>query len=78
MDNEYILEYNIGDTVYHLLDEENKGIIVGMNIRDGGVSYFVVWKDMVERLHSPSELTNVKPEPEVKPIGFIEKPNGNP
>lgn len=53
-------KFDFGDVVYHrTAKEERKGIIVGWNVRPGGIQYVVAWDAETTEVHFDIELTTV-------------------
>lgn len=53
------LAFHLGQTVYHRLAGEDRepGIVTGIMIRPGSVSYLVTWPNRVEQSHYAMELS---------------------
>jgi len=54
------VQHRIGDTVYHRMDPETKGMVTGFSVRPTGILYCVTWSDGVgeECHHYAMELTD--------------------
>ena len=50
--------YKIGQTVYHRMNDEAKGIITGITIRPGWFTYQVTWGSLEESPHYELELSD--------------------
>lgn len=50
--------YQIGQTIYHRVDGESRGIITGIIIRPDHFIYYVVWGDRMEMQHYEMELSD--------------------
>ena len=55
------LKFEFGETVFHKVDPDNPGMITGVSIRPGGVTWCVTWSDdLEEKWHYEIELTTEK------------------
>lgn len=55
------VQFPIDSVVYHKLEPDKPGIVVGITVRSGGrVAYHVAWGRDDENNHYPSELTDEK------------------
>ncbi len=50
--------FQLGETVYHKLAPDDKGIVTGICLRPGHTQYFVTWADKTETIHFEMELTD--------------------
>lgn len=54
-------KFEIGSTVYHLTNPDEKGMVTGYSVRHFGIShYYVVWSDGDEKDHMEIELSEEK------------------
>jgi len=55
------VKFNLGETVYLMLDRDKSGMITGITFRPSSVMYLVAWThDFSERSHFDIELTTEK------------------